>query len=131
MKNQIEKYVSLFAGPVFWLVLLAITILSLWPGHSDPPTSPWSDKINHALAYFVLGVVFLAKGFSAKTGLVFSRTILRGFLVLWMFSGLMELIQGTQLIGRTSSLLDLLANGSGLVLALLIGQMVVSMWQKE
>ncbi|VAV95221.1 hypothetical protein MNBD_ALPHA06-1984 [hydrothermal vent metagenome] len=131
MKNVIAKYTNLLAAPAFWLVLLAITILSLWPGHAEPPTSPWTDKVNHGLAYFALGVTFLAKTLSKQVTPIFSRKLLRGFLLLWAFSGLMELIQGTQMIGRTSSFLDLLANAGGLALAIIFGQIILLAWQRK
>ncbi|MBL4616401.1 MAG: hypothetical protein JKY46_01785 [Robiginitomaculum sp.] len=92
-----------------------VTVLSLWPGSAEPPTSPWSDKLNHAIAYFFLGIGLIA-GWLPN---VKNRLIAIACLFGW--SAVLEVIQGLSLIGRTASGMDLVANAAGILLSVLVG----------
>lgn len=124
MINVVFALLVKLAKPVFWIALIMVTLLSLWPGAATPPTTLWSDKLNHAIAYFFLTIGLLV-GWS---GLAKNTLIAVACLFAW--SGVLEIIQGSLLIGRTSSALDLLANGVGVLLALLAG-LIFSFWYRH
>ncbi len=111
MSIKYANLLVLIIRPLFFLTLFMVTVLSLWPGSAHPPTSPWSDKLGHALAYFVLGLQWQL----GWHGSVRSRLAGLGFLLL--YSAGMELFQGLAIIGRTTSVADMIANGSGLLLS--------------
>lgn len=72
---------------------------------------PW-DKANHALAFLVLTVL---------TGLGWprlSRLWLTGLMLI--AGGLVELVQGLEVIGRDADLLDVVADGVGILAGLAI-----------
>lgn len=103
---------AVFRG-LFWLLFLIIIVLSLAPlGH--PEFSP-NDKVNHLLAWGVLGVL----------GYVGWGTRRRLLLLLWCASFALEGLQG--MTGyRMFSVADALANGAGL----LMGLAVVTLWDR-
>lgn len=98
---------------LFWLVFLTIIVLSLAPvGH---PEFSANDKVNHLLAWGMLGVLGCV-GWSAR---------LRLIVMLWCASFALEGVQG--LTGyRMFSVADALANGAGL----LIGLGFVTLWAR-
>lgn len=98
---------------LFWVLLLAIIVLSLAPlGH--PQFSP-NDKVNHLLGWGALAVLGCL-GWSARLRLV---------LLLWGAGFVLEGAQG--LTGyRVFSLADGIANGAGL----LIGLVLVWLWER-
>ena len=92
------------------LIFLLITILSLMPPTSGIEIK--NDKIGHFLAYTTLSCNALIFGRNKQ-----KRLLLAGLIML--YSALIELIQGL-IPGRTSSIMDLFANGGGIVLGLLM-----------
>ena len=92
------------------LIFLLITILSLLPPTSGVEIK--NDKIGHFLAYTALSFNALLFGLNQKKRLYFAVLILP-------YSALIELIQGF-IPGRTPSIMDLFANGGGIVLGLLM-----------
>jgi len=125
MKTFFANWFFFAVRLLFWLTLVVVAVLSLWPGDAHPPTSPWSDKFGHGLAYFVLGLQWIVGWFGSL------RNWLIGLAVLWLYSGLMEMVQATAIIGRTASGADLLANGAGLLLALACGLLIRSRLAKS
>jgi VanZ family protein len=110
---------------LFWLALILVTVLSLWPGSAEPPTAPWSDKLNHAIAYFVLASgLLIGWKFNLKTRLI-------AIICLWGWSAVLEIIQGFSLVGRTASGMDLVANTAGILWAMLGGLLVNFLWKKN
>jgi len=101
------------AKPAFFLALIAVTLLSLWPGSASPPTLLWSDKLNHAIAYFFLSIGLLV-GWRLN-----ARNRLIAIACLFGWSAALEVIQGLPLVGRTASGMDLVANAAGILLAML------------
>jgi VanZ family protein len=98
------------------LLLLALVLAVCWLAFSPaPPRSAdtgW-DKANHALAFAVLAV---------NAELAFwplPRRRLLSALALLAFGGFIELVQ-TQIATRTGEWLDLLADGCGIALGLLL-----------
>ncbi|BDX08260.1 VanZ family protein [Planctobacterium marinum] len=91
--------------------LLCITWLSLKPPYVGPPGIPGIDKVQHLLAW---GMVALPIVVAKPKGVY-------GFLLLlWLASGLIECVQ--PYFQRTFDVLDLLANGTGIALALYGGE---------
>ncbi len=115
MKNAVGNTIVQLARFGFWPTLALVTLLSLWPGGASPPSSPWSDKIGHGLAYFTLGVLVFS-GWYAKP----IRFWMLALAALLGWSGLLEVLQGIPQLARTTSILDILANAGGLFLALLL-----------
>ena len=94
---------------VFVLLLAAIIYLSIAPGEATPISGLFWDKAQHALAYAVLGLVGLA-AFGGRWPVL---------VALFAVSGGLEIAQALMPYGRQGDLLDMVANGTGLVLALL------------
>lgn len=93
----------------FALALIVVTALALDPA-PDLPITLW-DKASHALAYFFLAYLG-DRSFPSATG---KRPGLAVFLGLFAYGIAIEALQ-SQIPSREASLLDLLANGSGLAL---------------
>lgn len=94
----------------FWLLMLAISVLALMPGPPGLPDLIGVDKISHLSAYAALTLL-------ARLGWpLLGRATL--FILLMIHGGLIELGQGLPVIGRTSSLADMVANGLGIGLGL-------------
>src|SRR5690606_19817592 len=99
----------------FFLVMAAVTILSLWPDDSAPVGTGW-DKANHVIAYVALAMLgrfgFPAASFW-KLGLC-----------LLAYGGLIEILQGMT-PDRMADWADLAANAIGIVIGL-----VVAHWRR-
>lgn len=100
----------------FWLaatllVLLAITLLSLWPAGSLPSV-PGTDKTHHFIAY--AGLMFPVALRQPK-----SWILIGVFFMGW--SGAIELIQ--PYVNRYGEWLDMLANSGGLLCGVLLARM--------
>ena len=95
---------------LFLIALLGVTTLAVLPGSALPAINLW-DKLNHALAFFVLALLLAA----ACPGLA----LLRQWLILLSYGVAIELLQAG-LSYRDASLADVLANVVGIALAALI-----------
>lgn len=97
----------------FYAASTLVAVLSLVPSAALPPTSI-SDKVEHVIAYAVLGLLGAASS---------ERSVIRVILGLAVFGIAIELLQ-TFSPGRSPDLLDVLADiagatlGSGLVIPL-------------
>jgi VanZ family protein len=89
----------------------ATTYLSLLPVGYLPAVHLW-DKLEHALAYVAMAFWFGC--------VVVRRDILWVGLALLAFGGLIELLQGWMGMGRSADLFDLVADGVGILLGLLL-----------
>lgn len=97
---------------LFWLTVAIAVVLASLPSPIALPGNP-SDKLLHALAFFVLASLAVFAFPRARIGIL--------LLGLGALGGAIELIQGTTQIGRQASWLDWLADlgGAGLALAIL------------
>lgn len=102
---------------VFCLVLVAVLLLA-WLPMSDVVTG--SDKMNHVLAFVVLGLLAQAAWPSRRV------LVLVGLLAL---GGLIELVQAQ--VGRDASGADWLADAVGLVLALALWFLLPAAWRNR
>ena len=91
----------------FWLTLLAVTALAIWPDSEPVVTTGW-DKANHVVAFFVL-MALLDSGWP-KLALWGDK-----FRILLGYGLLLECMQGFT-PERFFSLLDLLADVIGILL---------------
>lgn len=82
----------------FWLLLVAVLVVALMPGHSAPTVFA-SDKLNHLLAFFVLATS--AKGLWPRT----NPWVIIGFLA--AYGGLIEVLQWGMGLGRDADWRDL------------------------
>ena len=102
-------------GPLawlFWLLLLAITLLALAPRPSAAADLGW-DKLNHLAAFAALGLLARLAWPAQRLG--------RWALGLLLYGGLLEIAQGLS-PNRQAEWADLLADALGLLLALLLAQ---------
>ena len=111
------KYRWLWLSLGFSLIAL-ILFLSLMPTSSIPKLG-YNDKILHFMAYFVVAIWFV--------GIILPRYFLILGLLLLAFSYGIEILQGMTRY-RQFEWLDLLANGSGIFAALLLGILLLKGW---
>lgn len=96
------------------VITIIIAILSLIKVGKQPINFTYLDKIEHALAYFVLTFLWLLAFFRKEK----IRTLV---VVLCISYGiLMEILQSTVTNYRTFDYLDMLANAFGVIMALLV-----------
>lgn len=93
---------------LFILVLVGIAVLSLKPTPTTLIELNGFDKVQHAMAYLVLGLCAATIIKATRLHLVFT--------ILWLLSGMVEVLQSMQ-AARQGSIYDWIANGVGLLLA--------------
>lgn len=107
------KYLKQF--PLSILCTIAITFLSLRNISNLPKVSiNHFDKFAHLLAYFVLTAIILFE--ARKSGNTHKKFLISAFFFAFFYGLLMEFIQG-MVPSRNFDLYDMLANGSGALLA--------------
>ena len=98
-------------------ITIFIAILSLIKTDNIPLESfSNSDKVYHAIAYFFLMLSWLYT-FHKKEA--FNKNVKYVILACFIYGIIIEVLQGVTTTYRTASYLDMLANGSGVVLAVL------------
>ena len=112
----------------YWLpVLLYLTLivtLSAQPGLKPPPQFELSDKFYHVLEYFGLGVL-LARAFRAGRPVAAPMLTVAMVLTLGVMVGAADEIFQSYVPGRMSDIFDVLADGTGVLLAQLVFLLVV------
>ncbi|MEY4760455.1 MAG: hypothetical protein RLZZ200_311 [Pseudomonadota bacterium] len=103
------------------LIALAITVTCLVPARELPQlgVAIW-DKLEHAFAFFVLCFWF--------AGVVSRRDYLYLVLAMLAFGGAIEIAQGLMGLGREADLHDLMADGLGVFVALLLALTPLGRW---
>jgi len=96
---------------IFWLLLLAVVILSLMSIDTHQ-ILVWQDKVHHLVAYAALFWCLLG-AYEKQQNIWFLGILLT------IFSGLIEVAQ-SYTAHRQAELMDLLANGTGILLAALL-----------
>jgi VanZ family protein len=109
----------------FWLVAGLIgtgfgLYLALRPPGAATPWFPGSDKLEHALSYLAMGLWFAA--------LFERRHLTRVALGLISFGVLVEILQAALPYGRAAEWSDLLANGIGIAVAVLLTSALRESW---
>lgn len=91
----------------YWLVVVAVFAGAVAPIHEGGP--PGSDKVEHFAVFAAL---------MAGAGLIYRRQPLwRAALLLLLYGGLIEIVQGLPMVGRDRDLMDWLADGLGVACA--------------
>ncbi len=98
--------------PLFWLVAIMFVVLALMPSGSGPPPFPYADKVQHFIAFALLGGLAWFGFPAAPARLVFERLALLG-------AGI-EVFQSLPLVSRSVDVLDWAADVGGAGLAILI-----------
>tara|TARA_R110000787_G_scaffold200643_12_gene311648 strand:+ start:4248 stop:4637 length:390 start_codon:yes stop_codon:yes gene_type:complete len=100
---------------LFITIFIAILSLAKIDPISLEPVSG-SDKIYHSIAYFFLMLSWLYAFFKKET---FLKKVKYIIFACFVYGIVIEVLQGVTTTYRTASYLDILANGSGVVLAVL------------
>ena len=109
----IINFISKFYLIITTCLLIAITLLSLWPVESLPSV-PGTDKTHHFIAYGAL--IF-------PTALKNHKKLFVITLAFVAYSGLIELIQ--PYVNRYGEWLDLAANSAGLLCGIALAQLIL------
>lgn len=115
MRKHHRQKIQIF----FWFVFCAVLVLSLWFGDLKISTVDDFDKIKHFSAYFALSFL-LAMGWTLPN----TRAIALAFASLFILGGSIEWLQSLPIIGRTTSIWDILANTIGSTLGLPAGMLM-------
>ncbi|MEO1038993.1 MAG: VanZ family protein [Pseudomonadota bacterium] len=92
------------------IVALAIAGIAVMPGAAGQSSLLGWDKLEHIAAFAALTLLIRGGWPNTHRGWVIG--------VLVLYGALIELVQSTDLVGRTPSILDLIANGIGMALGL-------------
>lgn len=103
---------SFFATAI--IITVAIAYLSLMKVPQNQPIFKISDKILHAVAYFVLTFSWLLAFYKKKT---IKHLLIAGCV---FYGILLEVLQGTLTDYRYAEYLDMVANTIGVLLALIV-----------
>jgi VanZ family protein len=106
---------------LFCLAAAAVTVLSLLP-QRDLPKVGVSDKLEHALSYFVLAILG-SFGFREPRGLLYL------FVLLCAMGGAVELLQAFS-PGRSPDVFDALANATGAAAGILVALVFGFRWRR-
>jgi len=101
------------------LIASAITVTSLLPAR-DLPALGISDKVEHAVAYLLLAFWFAS--------VMARRDFVYLVLALLAFGGGIEIAQGLMGLGREADLLDLAADGVGIVAGVVLAATPLGRW---
>lgn len=101
------------------VIAAVIAATSLVPSR-DLPNLRFSDKLEHALAYFVLAFWMAS--------VIVRRDFLMLGIVLLAFGGAIELAQGWMGLGRQADVMDLLADAAGIIVGVLLAMTPPGRW---
>ncbi len=93
---------------IVFSLFVIITFLSLSPKVPVPSVLRWQDKLEHIMAFVVLGI-FLCRSFNPNTEFSMADRIILSMLILAAYGSLNEFLQGL-VPNRDPSLLDLMAD---------------------
>jgi VanZ family protein len=102
-----------------WLLVAGVCFGSLLPGNLLP-TPDVSDKVQHAGSYFLLMVWF--SGLFSR-----GRDVLAVAVLLFLLGLLLDILQGA-FTRRTFDLLDVAANGGGILIGFVLARLVLAGW---
>ncbi|MGB1042951.1 MAG: VanZ family protein [Tenacibaculum sp.] len=110
IKNLLKDNLNIIAI----LLTISIAILSLIKIEKQPIQVNGLDKIEHALAYFVLTLLWL---------LALKKSKIRGIVVIiccFLYGIVIEVLQVTTTSYRSGEILDVVANSTGILIAYII-----------
>jgi len=97
---------------IFWLLVVAVLVISSWPGSASSPSIQHLDKLVHFAAFFILTSLLLF-------GYTFRKPLLIPALIMALFGILIEVIQ-IFVPYRVFSMPDFVTDLFGIMLALLL-----------
>ena len=103
-----------------YLLVAAALVLCLLPGNELPERFELNDKLSHLVGHGALSAYF--------TGLVPRRSWWKIFLYFLAFGALIEVAQHFMHMGREGDWRDVIANGTGTLLGLVLGWLGVARW---
>jgi VanZ family protein len=106
---------------LFMTAFLVITEMALRPGHATPPNLFGSDKIDHIVAFMTLAAL-------SKLGWPTPSILIKSILLL-LYGIAIEFMQSTQMVGRTASWSDVVADIIGISLGYFIFNLVKKLIQ--
>ncbi len=104
---------TLYRG-AFWIALVGSYLLSVLPGETVAPLFSWSDKINHLVAFVVLGFL-LRRGWGIGYW--------RGVLLLVSYGCFIEVSQ-LFAVNRSAELADVVADTLGTMGGLMLSKII-------
>ena len=116
-KNSMTQFSDFHTG---WSISLIFTLIvgigSLLPPNKLPDEIKlFPDKLLHLVSYFVLHFMWSITYSRASVHVFFFIAFL-----LFVYSGLIELLQGLHISGRTADISDFFANGIGIGISLIV-----------
>lgn len=103
-----------------WLLVLLVCVASLVPGQALPIEN-YNDKLMHATAYG--GLMLWFSGLFVRV-----RALLAVAGLLFLLGILLDVAQGVATTYRTFDLLDIAADGGGILLGLALARLVFAGW---
>jgi VanZ family protein len=103
---------------IFWV--LAALIVCLVPSHEVPGVFEFSDKLSHLAGHGLLALYF--------AGLVPRRRWWKVFAFLLLFGAAIEFAQYSMQVGRQGDPRDVIADGAGAALGLLLARLGLERW---
>ena len=101
---------------IYWIILFTATSIPI----NQLPSIGLSDKINHFLAFFILAVLlFLTLKYQRKSYYFFNRASLIAFSICLIY-GVIDEVHQMWIPGRSSEVLDWLADGFGALAGVLV-----------
>ncbi|HWL61330.1 MAG TPA: hypothetical protein VNQ32_00890 [Steroidobacteraceae bacterium] len=102
------------------VIALFTAVVCLMPGNNLPDLRGVSDKVEHFAAFGLLSFWF--------SSILVRRDLIWMALVLLVFGGLIELAQELMRWGRQGELLDLAADGGGILVGMLLALTPLGRW---
>lgn len=102
-----------------WLLIGLALLLSLSPAQDSPHVSG-SDKLHHFIAYFSMSLWFA--GLYPRSQYVWIGV------AMFALGGVIEAAQGAMGLGRQADFYDMIANTSGVAVALILASMGLGGW---
>jgi len=122
-----KKYLYIPLG-LYWLLIFILTSI---PGRSMPKIFGFSDKIKHFGAYLVLAFLLnFALIIQKKYSLINKYSIIFTFLIV-LFYGLFDEVHQIFIPGRFFDWWDLVANGVGSLLGIILVKVIIIFNQKK
>jgi VanZ family protein len=113
-------YIQKNKATIFWALLIAV--LSFMPGSNIPKTQITNiDLFVHFTFYCVFNFLLIV-GNLRQSQFIFLRKnpVIAAFMVSIPFGGLVELIQGTEFVSRSTEFADFIANSIGSLIGLIL-----------
>jgi VanZ family protein len=106
-----------------WIMVVLAVIASIVPAHDLPKLGGVSDKLEHAVCYFVLAVWFAGIYPKARYPMIGVGLLVMGIVI--------EGLQGAMKVGREADLRDVYANSLGIACGLTLALAWLGGWAQR